>query len=67
MKAALFALALILPATSAFAERVPFIPAGDAPYYVGADATVYGLASIQKMRSGEVYLDLDGRSDGAPL
>ena len=67
MRATLFVLALVLPAP-AFAEA---IPAKDAPYLVGQTATVVGRASIQKMPSGEIYLDLsesgEGRSDGAPL
>jgi hypothetical protein len=34
---------------------------------MGETATVEGRASVQKMTSGEIYLDLDGRGDGAPL
>ena len=69
MKVAVFSLALMLPlATQALAEA---IPAEDAPYYVGETATVVGRASIQRMASGEIYLDLSesgqGRSDGAPV
>jgi hypothetical protein len=65
MKTALFILALNLPlAPQALAEE---IPAEDAPYYFGETVTVVGKASIQTMASGEVYLDLDGRSDGAPI
>jgi hypothetical protein len=67
MRATLFVLALVLPAP-AFAEA---IPAKDAPYLVGQTATVIGRVSIQKMPSGEIYLDLsesgEGWSDGAPL
>lgn len=69
MKTALFVLALtISSATQAPAET---IPAEAAPYLVGQTATVVGRASIQKMPSGEIYLDLsesgEGRGDGAPL
>jgi hypothetical protein len=65
MKAALFVLALAWPAIpQAFAET---IPAEEAPFYYGQTATVVGRASIQKMPSGEVYLDLEGRGDGAPV
>ncbi|HWU54656.1 MAG TPA: hypothetical protein VN175_04080 [Rhizomicrobium sp.] len=63
MKAALFVVALVLP-SAAFAEA---IPAEEAPYHVGETATVVGRASIQKMATGEIYLDLEGRGDGAPL
>ena len=65
MKTALFVLALSLPfAPQALAET---IPAAEAPYYVGETATVVGRASIQRMASGEIYLDLQGRGDGAPV
>jgi hypothetical protein len=65
MKAALFVLALALPAaTQALAET---LPAEEAPFLYGQTATLVGRASIQRMGSGEIYLDLDGRSDGAPI
>jgi hypothetical protein len=65
MKAAIFVLALALPAaTPALAET---IPAEAAPFHYGQIATVVGRASIQRMPSGEVYLDLEGRGDGAPV
>ena len=65
MKTALFVLVLNLPfAPQALAET---IPAQEAPYYVGETATVVGRASIQRMASGEIYLDLQGRGDGAPI
>jgi hypothetical protein len=35
--------------------------------HIGETATVEGRASIQRMPSGEVYLDLAGRGDNAPL
>src|SRR5690242_11587887 len=69
MKTALFVLALMLPtAGQALAET---IPAEAAPYLVGQTATVVGRANIQRMASGEIYLDLSesgrGRGDGAPI
>ena len=60
----LFLMALMLAAGPACAET---IPAEDANRHMGETATVEGRASIQKMASGEIYLDLDGRGDGAPL
>ena len=69
MKAALFVLLLILP--TAGQELAEAIPAEEAPYYFGETATVVGRASVERMASGEVYLDLSengqGRGDGAPL
>ena len=41
--------------------------AKDAPDHVGQTATVVGKASVQRMPSGEIYLDLQGRGDGAPV
>jgi len=41
--------------------------ATDAPDHVGQTATVVGKASVQRMPSGEIYLDLQGRGDDAPL
>jgi hypothetical protein len=69
MKAAVFVLALAWPAAApAFAET---IPAEAAPFYYGRTATVVGRASIQRMASGEIYLDLSergtGRGDSAPV
>jgi hypothetical protein len=65
MKAAVFVLALALPVvTQAFAET---IPAEEAPAYYGQTATVVGRVSIQRMPSGEIYLDLQGRGDDAPV
>jgi hypothetical protein len=63
MKKMLLAAVLVLPVT-AFAET---IPAQDAPSHWGEAATVLGRASVQKMASGEIYLDLEGRGDDAPL
>jgi hypothetical protein len=67
MKAVLLALAFILP-TPALGEA---IPAEDAPYFVGETATVVGRARVQRMGSGEFYLDLSesgqGKGDGAPI
>lgn len=69
MKTALFVLGLSLSfAPQALAET---IPAEEAPYYFGETATVVGRASVQRMASGEIYLDLSrngqGRGDGAPI
>jgi hypothetical protein len=58
------ALFLIVAAGPACAET---IRARDAIDYIGETATVKGRASIQRMGSGEIYLDLDGRGDSAPL
>lgn len=43
------------------------IPAKDAPDYYGQSVTVVGRASVQRMGSGEIYLDLGGKGDGAPV
>ena len=43
------------------------IPAKDAPDYYGQSVTVVGRANIQRMSSGEIYLDLGGAGDGAPV
>jgi hypothetical protein len=58
---ALFAIAA---AGSACAET---IRAGDAISHIGETATVEGRASIERMGSGEIYLDLEGSGDQAPL
>jgi hypothetical protein len=67
MKAAVLVLVSALP-VAAFAET---IPAEEAGAYYGQTATVVGRASIQRMASGEIYLDLSesgqGRGDGAPV
>lgn len=65
MKTAMVVLALSLSSvTQALGET---IPAEEAPFYYGQTATVVGRASVQTMPSGEVYLDLQGRGDGAPI
>ena len=43
------------------------IASRDAAGHMGETATVKGRASITVMPSGEVYLDLDGQGDSAPL
>lgn len=43
------------------------ISARDAPGYYGRSATVVGRASVQRMASGEIYIDLEGTGDGAPV
>jgi hypothetical protein len=63
MKKTLLAALLFLPAP-AFAGT---IPAEDAPDHHGQTVTVVGRASVQRMPSGEIYLDLDGKGDAAPI
>lgn len=63
-KTVLVACLLLSGRVPAFAET---IPAGDAPGYFGQTATVVGRASVQRMSSGEIYIDLEGSSDGAPV
>jgi hypothetical protein len=55
---------LIVAAGPACAET---IRARDAIDYIGETATVKGRVSIQRMGSGEIYLDLGGSGDKAPL
>jgi hypothetical protein len=43
------------------------IRAEDAWDHFGEYVTVEGQASVQRMPSGEIYLDFDGSGDGAPL
>jgi hypothetical protein len=43
------------------------IDAKDAPAHVGQTATVEGRLGVHRMPSGEVYLDLDGNGDAAPV
>lgn len=43
------------------------IPARDAPAYYGQPVTVLGHARVQKMASGEIYLDMEGSGDDAPI
>ena len=59
-------LAAFLPvlAGPAFAEA---IPAQDAPAYFGRYVTVVGRAHVQTMASGEIFLDLEGTGDSAPI
>jgi DNA/RNA endonuclease YhcR with UshA esterase domain len=64
MRNAGFAVFLIVAAVPARAET---IRAEDAIDHVGESATVAGRVSITRMASGEIYLDLDGSGDGAPL
>jgi len=63
MKKTLLAV-LLFPAAPAWCET---IPARDAPDYYGQSVTVVGRANIQRMSSGEIYLDLGGAGDGAPV
>jgi hypothetical protein len=75
MKKTLLAALLLLPVLPlsgsgpAFAET---IPAQDAPAYFGRSVseravTVVGQAHVQRMASGEIFLDLEGKGDGAPV
>lgn len=65
MKKMLLVALLSLPLCGpAFAET---IAAQDAPAYFGQTVAVVGRASIQRMPSGEIYLDLEGKGDGAPI
>ena len=63
--------ALLLPpvlALSASGQALAqAIPAQDAPAYFGRSVTVVGQAHVQTMASGEIYLDLEGTGDGAPI
>lgn len=43
------------------------IPSQDAIHHLGQTATVSGRASLTFMRSGEVYIDLDGQGENAPF
>src|ERR1044071_6424092 len=43
------------------------IPANAAPDHYGQSVTVVGQASVERMTSGEIYLDLGGSGDGAPV
>jgi len=64
MKSVRIVLLLILAAAPACADP---IKAQDAAAHVGETATVEGRLGVHKMPSGEIYLDVDGVSDGAPV
>jgi hypothetical protein len=64
VKTAGLALFLTLAAVPAFADP---IAAKDATDHVGATATVEGRVGVTRMASGEIYLDLDGANQDAPL
>ena len=55
---------LTLATVPAFADP---IRAKDATDYVGTTATVEGRVSVTRMASGEIYLDMDGGGQDAPL
>jgi hypothetical protein len=57
-------LSAALAATPAMADP---ISSRDAAWHMGEIRTVTGRAAITVMPSGEVYIDLDGSGDGAPL
>src|SRR4051812_37531764 len=69
MKKILLAAVLLLPLCDAGLAET--IPAQNAPGHWGEAATVVGRASVQRMGSGEIYLDLEGQDgdqgDGAPV
>jgi len=60
---------LVLPLAAFFASPAlaDAIASQDAASHIGESATVKGRVSITFMPSGEVYLDLDGQGDNAPL
>ncbi|HEX4637364.1 MAG TPA: hypothetical protein VH189_14350 [Rhizomicrobium sp.] len=58
------ALLAVLCASPAFAAS---IPSEDAVRHLGKTATVSGRAALTIMPSGEAYIDLDGRGEGAPV
>ena len=64
MNPARFALLAALIASPASAEP---IASKEAPWHIGETETVKGRASVTFMPSGEIYIDLDGRGDGAPI
>jgi hypothetical protein len=64
MKKALLAVLLFPLSCPAVAGT---IPAKDASAYSGQSVTVVGRASVDRMPSGEIYLDLEGKGDGAPI
>ena len=64
MKKTLLAALLPLLPGPALAET---IAAQDAPAFYGRSVTVVGRAHLQTMASGEIYLDLEGKGDGAPI
>jgi hypothetical protein len=64
MKKIVVACVLVCGVIPAAAET---IPARDAPDYYGQVVTVVGRVHIQRMPSGEIFLDLAGRGDGAPV
>ena len=65
MKKMLLAAVLLLPLSDAALAET--IPAQEAANHWGETATVVGRASVHKMGSGEIYLDLEGRGDDAPV
>jgi hypothetical protein len=64
MKSAGLALLLVFVAVPAFGDP---ISAKDATAHVGETTTVEGRVGIYRMPSGEIYLDLDGRAQNAPV
>ena len=59
-------LALFLTITAAPAFGYP-INAKDATAHLGTTATIEGRMSVYRMPSGEIYLDLDGKDQNAPV
>ena len=64
---ALIRLALLCAALASPSAHADPISSQDAALHIGDTATVRGRAALTFMRSGEVYVDLDGHGDGAPV
>jgi hypothetical protein len=45
----------------------PPLPADQAKAHIGEVATVQGRASMSRTAAGEIYLDIGGSGDGAPV
>ena len=43
------------------------LPPAEAPFLVGQVATIEGIAKVDRTPAGEVYIDLGGKGDGAPI
>ena len=63
----LISLVLLSAGLSARPALADPIASWDAVGYIGENATVSGRAALTFMPSGEVYIDLDGQGESAPL
>ena len=63
----LVSLALLAAALGAAPALADSIPSKDAGRHVGETTTVSGRAALTVMPSGEIYIDLDGQGESAPL